>query len=230
MSKLASWLIAAGLAVTAAGAAYPQAAPARFDYQVREDMFRGFFAGDKEAFARAMALCEARLAENPNHPEALVWHGNGLLFLAGEAARIGERDNAIALSRQGVAEMAKAVALDPDNIGVLIPRGAVLLAAALRIQDAERARSYVETAVGDFEKALALQQRQLGNMAAHPKGELFAGLAEGWSRLGDAEKARFYLTRIIAELPDTPYSAAAKARLENPSAMARITCLGCHTK
>src|SRR2546429_9961730 len=102
-------------------------------------MFRGFFAGDKEAFARAMALCEARLAENPNHPEALVWHGNGLLFLAGEAARVGERDNAIALSRQGIAEMAKAGARGPGNIGALGPRGAVLLAPALRVHDAERA-------------------------------------------------------------------------------------------
>jgi len=77
---------------------------------------------------------------------------------------------------------------------------------------------------------MALQQRYLDRMPAHPKGELFAGLAEGWSRLGDVQKARFYLTRMVAELPDTPYSAAAKARLDDPSATSQITCLGCHTK
>jgi len=230
MTKFAAWLIAAGLAVIAAGVAYPQPAPPRFDYLVREDMFRGFFAGDKEAFARAMALCEARLAENPDHPEALVWHGSGLMFLAGEAARASDRDRAGVLNRQALAEMAKAVALGPDNIGVLIPRGAVLLATAMQIQDAERARPYVETAMGDFEKVMALEQRRLASMATHPKGELFGGLAEGWARLGDAQKARVYLARMIAELPDTPYSAAAQARLDNPGAMSRITCLGCHTK
>jgi len=126
--------------------------------------------------------------------------------------------------------MARAVALRPNEVAVLIPRGAALLAAAMQIKEAERARPYVETAVGDFEKAMALQLRQLGGMPTHPKGELFAALAEGWSRLGDAQKSQFYLTRIIADLPDTPYSAAAKARLDNPSAMSRITCLGCHTK
>ena len=229
MTKLASWLIAAGLAITAAGMAHPQPSPTRFDYQVREDMFRGF-AGDAAAFARAMALCEARLAENPDHAQALVWHGNGLLFQAGEALRAGDRGKGMALNQQAVAEMARAVALRPDDIAVLIPRGAALLEAALRIQEFERARPYVETAVGDFEKVMALEQRRLNSMAAHPKGELFAALAEGWSRLGDAQKAQFYLTRMVADLPDTPYSAAAKARLDNPSAMSQITCLGCHTK
>jgi len=230
MTKLASWLIAAGLTVTAAGLAHPQPGPNRFDYEVREDMFRGFFAGDKTAFARAMALCEARLAENPDHAQALVWHGIGRLIQAGEAFRTGDRDKAMALNRQADTEMARAVALRPSDVAVLIPRGAALLGAALRIQEVERARPYVETAVGDFEKSMALQQRYLDRMPAHPKGELFAGLAEGWSRLGDAQKARFYLTRMVAELPDTPYSAAAKARLDDPSATSQITCLGCHTK
>jgi tetratricopeptide (TPR) repeat protein len=230
MTKLASWLIAAGLAVTAAGQAYPQPGPNRFDYEVREDMFRGFFAGDKAAFARAMALSEARLAENPDHAQALVWHGIGRLIQAGEALRAGDRDKGVELNQQAVTEMARAVALRPCDVAVLIPRGAALLGAALRIQEVERARPYIEMAVGDFEKSMALQQRYLDRMPTHPKGELFAGLAEGWSRLGDAQKARFYLTRMVAELPDTPYSAAAKARLDDPSATSQITCLGCHTK
>jgi tetratricopeptide (TPR) repeat protein len=230
MTKLASWLIAVGLTITAPGLAYPQPGPNRFDYEVREDMFRGFFAGDKAAFARAMALCEARLAENPDHAQALVWHGIGRLIQAGEALRAGDRDKAMALNRQADNEMARAVALRPSDVAVLIPRGAALLGVALRIQEVERTRPYIETAVGDFEKSMALQQRYLDRMPVHPKGELFAGLAEGWSRLGDAQKARFYLTRMVAELPDTPYSAAAKARLDDPSATSQITCLGCHTK
>ena len=110
MSKLASWLIAAGLAVTAAGAAYPQAAPARFDYQVREDMFRGFFAGDKEAFARAMALCQARLAENPNHAEAHYQLGMALVNEGNLAGAATEFETYLKLAPEGPnAQQAKAL-------------------------------------------------------------------------------------------------------------------------
>ena len=127
MSRLAAWLIAVDLSMTAAGVAHAQVVQ-RFDYLVREDMFRGF-AGDTAAFERAMALCETRLAEDPNNAEALVWHGTGLLFRAGEAVRTGDHDKGVALNRTGLAEMAKAVALRPNDISVLIPRGSVMLAA-----------------------------------------------------------------------------------------------------
>jgi tetratricopeptide (TPR) repeat protein len=228
MSRLAAWLMAVGLGISAAGAADAQMAE-RFDYLVREDMFRGF-AGDTAAFERAMALCETRLAADPNNAEALVWHGTGLLFRAGEAVRSGDHDKGAALNRAGLAEMAKAVALRPNDISVLIPRGSVMLAAGMRIPDVERARRFFETAVGDFEKVLALQQPYLESLPPHPKGELLAALAEGWSRLGEMQKSQLYLTRMVAELPNTPYSVAATARLANPAAGARITCLGCHTK
>jgi tetratricopeptide (TPR) repeat protein len=228
MRRLAALLTAVGLSISAAGAAGAQMAE-RFDYLVREDMFRGF-AGDTAAFERAMALCETRLAADPNNAEALVWHGTGLLLRAGEAVRTGDHDKGAALNRAGLAEMAKAVALRPNDISVLIPRGSVMLAAGMRIPDLERARRFFETAVGDFEKVLALQQPYLEGLPPHPKGELLAALAEGWSRLGEMQKSRLYLTRMVAELPDTPYAAAATARLENPATGARITCLGCHTK
>ena len=225
MRRLAAWLTAVSLSMIAAGA---QAAE-RFDYLVREDMFRGF-AGDTAAFERAMALCETWLAEDPDNAEALVWHGTGLLLRAGEAVRSGDRDKGVVLNRSGLAEMAKAVALRPNDISVLIPRGSVMLAAGMRIPNVERARRFFETAVGDFEKVLALQQPYLESLPPHPKGELFAALAEGWSRLGETQKSQLYLTRMVAELPDTAYSEAAMARLENSTTGARITCLGCHTK
>lgn len=228
MNKLASPLVALALAVTAAGLPHAQPAAERFDYLVREDMFRGY-AGDTAALERAMALCEARLAENPEHAEALVWHGNGLLFLSGQAFRLGDHDKGTALAQTAVIEMGKAVALRPDDVGIRVARGAGMLAAAMRLPDA-RGRPLVVTAVGDFERVLALQQPYFASLARHPKGELLAALAEGWSRLGDARKSRGYLARMVEELPDTPYAAAALTRLDDPSASARITCLGCHAR
>src|SRR5215475_4110678 len=76
MSRLATGPIAVDLSMTAAGVAHAQVVQ-RFDYLVREDMFRGF-AGDTAALERAMALCERRLAEDPNKPRP--WCGMALAF------------------------------------------------------------------------------------------------------------------------------------------------------
>ena len=60
----------------------------RFDFKVREDMFAGM-DGDTAAFDRAMKLIADTLAADPDHAEALVWRGDGRLFLAGQAFQRG---------------------------------------------------------------------------------------------------------------------------------------------
>ena len=61
----------------------PAQEAARFDHAVRTDFFAGF-AGNKELLARGMAACEKTLAGDPNHAEALVWHGAGLYYQGGQ--------------------------------------------------------------------------------------------------------------------------------------------------
>ena len=217
--------VAFGLSLTVSFAQQPTA---RFDLLVREDMFAGFFDGDEEAFDRAMALCERRLAANPDDPEPLVWHGAGLMFRAGRAFAAGGREQGIAFNRQGLDEMNRAVALAPDKAAVLIPRGAVLLSAGKEMPDGARAREYIRIAVEDFEKALQQQQPFFAKLSMHAKGELLGALVDGWSRLGETEKSRVYQRRLIAELPDSKYAVAAKARLENGADRSPMTCLGCH--
>jgi tetratricopeptide (TPR) repeat protein len=221
---LAAAAFAAALAVS-----HAQERVGRFDYLVREDMFNGF-DGNEEAFDRAMALCERRLAANPDDAEPLVWHGAGLMFRAGRALLAGGRDQGIAFARQGLDEMNRAAALAPDAIGVLIPRGAVLLAAARDMPDGARARDYLRTAIDDFERALRIQQPYLARMSTHGKGELLGALADGWARLDETEKSRVYLRQVIEELPDSRYAAAAQARLANSADRTPITCLGCHRR
>lgn len=218
---------AAAMFVLTLAAALAQAPADRFDLQVRADMFNGF-EGDEEAFDRAMALCEQRLAANPDDPEPLVWHGTGLMFRGGRAFMAGGRDQGIAFTRQGLDEMNRAVALAPEAVGVVIPRGAVLMGAAKEMPDDARAREYVRVAMGDFENALRLQQPYFARLSLHAKGELLGALAEGWARLGETEKSRAYLDQLIAELPDSKYAAAAGARLANPADRSPMTCLGCH--
>ena len=60
-----------------------------------------------------------------------------------------------------------------------------------------------------------------------PKGELLIGLAEGYARLGNQEKAKLYYGRIEKDLPGTPYAKAAQKYMETGAV--QHGCLGCHT-
>lgn len=218
-------------AVTPWEAAGQSPAAERFDYVVRDDFFAGL-RGDNARLERAMKVCEDLLAKNPKNAEALVWHGAALLIQAGQAFQRGEPDTARALSNRGVREMEAAVAMAPADAGVLVPRGAVLSAAArnVRERDPERATAFLRTAVGDYEKAVAVQTPAFPQMSEHARGELLGGLADGWQRLGDEDRARGYLTRMVAELPGSPYADAAKKWLEHKPMRSgpSLTCVGCH--
>ena len=203
--------------------------PERFDNVVRSDMFLGM-AGDREALDRAMKLCEDALAKNPKNEEALVWHGSGLTFQAGQMFRAGDYANGKAAIIRGFREMDDAVALAPDSVAVLIPRGAALLGYATHSTDAARSRPQLEKALADYEKVLANQKPGWEKLPVHSRGELLSGLAEGWLRAGDAGKARGYAQRIVSELPGSQYAVRAQAFLAqaNPPAQLDWQCIGCH--
>lgn len=203
-------------------------APARFDYQVRTDFFAGF-AGDAARLRRAMEICERVLNENPRHAEALVWHGAGLMAQAGQLLAAGDRTRGMELWERALGEMNAAVALEPDNLGVIIPRAAVLLQATRRMP-AEPARPLLQQALADYEKALAIQTPYFQTLGAHPRGELLFGLAEGYGRLGQMDKARHYFNRIVTDAADSGHAATAREFLANGT-MPQVTgagCVGCH--
>src|SRR5215469_16699096 len=164
------------------------AAQDRFDLKVRNYFFAGF-AGDANSLQQGMKMCEEALATDPKNAEALVWHGTGVLFAAGQAFRTGDQQKGGELWQRGLKEMDDAVELAPDNIAVRIPRGAVLLNASHYLPGPEMARPLIEKGVSDFEKAYDLQAPQLASLGTHPRGELLIGLADGYSRLGNQERA-----------------------------------------
>src|SRR5262249_8558044 len=121
----------------------------RFDLKVRNDFFAGF-AGNREALNRGMKACEEALAADPKQGEALVWHGGGLVFESGEAFRSGDQQKGTDLWTRGLKEMQTAVDLDPDNVGVRIPRAATLLAVS-HFAPQEMAKPLVKDAVSDYQ-------------------------------------------------------------------------------
>src|SRR6267154_113021 len=140
-----SWTVALLLALSLSLAAVAQQ---RFDFKVREDMFAGM-DGDTAAFDRAMKLIADTLAADPDHAQALVWRGDGRLFLAGQAFQRGAIGEGRTLAGQGVADMARAVSLAPTEIAVRIPRAAGLMpfARGLRPYDRAEADRLTSTAI-----------------------------------------------------------------------------------
>src|SRR5215471_5061664 len=106
-------------AFTAIGIATASLAQERFDYTVRDDMFRAF-GGNEAAYKSAMSTIDEKLKEQPDHPEALVWRGVGLYFKAGLAFAAGDVARGETLAKAGMADMDRAFELQPTNIGVLI--------------------------------------------------------------------------------------------------------------
>src|SRR5262245_58677950 len=203
----------------------------RFDFLVRGDFFAGM-AGDQAKFDRAMKVCEDALAKNPNHAEALVWHGGGLVWMSSLAFQKGDVRKGIELWDRGLKEMDRAVELQPGNIGVLIPRGAVLLPASRFVQDAGVQRTLLEKAVGDYEKVREIQKPYFAKLSSHARSELLFGLGEGSARLGNNDKARAYFQRIVNECKDSLREKQAIAWLQKGelSSTDAMSCSGCHSK
>ena len=201
----------------------------RVDDLVRADFFAGF-AGNAEALERGMRLTEEMLEADPGNAPALVWHGAGIFFRSGAAFETGDFRSGIALWEQGLTEMARAVEMAPDDIEVLIPRGANLIAGS-RFVPPDQAGGILQIGVADFERVLELQAPYFHRLGVHARGELLIGLADGWSRLGNRDAARRYFERIVDELGDSVYERKARAWLEDrPEAREPgfFQCSGCH--
>jgi hypothetical protein len=195
------------------------------------DMF-GALTGDVERFECGMRTIEGIMSENPNDPVVKVLFGTGLFARAGVAFGRGEMEKAMPLWQSALNEMGQAVELAPENILVRARRGVVLISASRETPPA-MAKPLIETAVGDFEKVLQIREAKntLAQGSEHQRGELLTSLADGWSRLGDPDKARGYFERITRELKGTVYEERARAWLEGkPEATAPdfFACSGCH--
>src|SRR5690606_8033067 len=221
-----------------ATAAAPATAPAtdapaspaeeeRFDLLVRDDFFAALLERDQAALERAMAVCEKTLARDPDHAEALVWHGGGLIMRASAAFQEGDSERGMELWTAGLAEMDRAVALAPDNVGTRIPRGATLLASSPFVPEPQRTQ-LLDKALGDYERVLEIQSAYFDKLSRHARTQLLFGLADGWNRRGDQAKARAYYERLREVAAGTAYGKRAEAYLAGDTAVKPVSCGGCH--
>jgi len=232
-----AYALALGAAVTVAAQGTPTSSAvgptsatfpsARFDMEVRSDFFTGF-SGNAERLARGMARTEAVLAAEPDHAEALVWHGSGLMFASGRAFQAGDTAGGMELFGRGLGEMNKAVTLAPDHVGVRVPRGATLFEST-RFMPAAQAEPLLRLAVSDYERALAIQQAAFGNLSSHARGELLFGLADGYARLGEPGTARTFFQRMTEEAGPSPRRDYAAAWIAGRAPGTVPSCGPCHS-
>lgn len=201
----------------------------RFDFRVREEIFKGF-NGDEEAMARGIKACNDALKDNPKHATALVWRGAAKLYQAGQFFQKGNVKEAMPIWTAALKDMDDAVALEPKNIAVRIPRAASLLPAAREIPK-EMAKPLLAKVLEDFQFTYNEQKGFLDKLGTHPRGELQMGLAETYRLTGDLDKSREQLNAIVKEMPDTKYAKRANEWLAaKPDAKLAHNCIGCHTK
>jgi hypothetical protein len=126
--------------------------------------------------------------------------------------------------------MDEGVALSPDSLQTLIPRGSMLISTG-RYLDDNVARPLMEKGIADYEKILEIEKPYFGKMSVHSRGELMGGLADGYRRVGKTEKARVVLQSISQQLPDSSYDRQAQRWLKDLSAVGKQErfCLGCHS-
>ncbi len=201
----------------------------RFDLVVREDIFAGF-GGDDVALKRGEQACAKALQLEPKNAEAMVWLGAVHVFQAGQLFGQNKPAQAFPLWTTGLKEMDDAVRLEPENIGVRIPRASVLLPSARNAPPAMR-DPLLKTALEDFETIFEKQKNQLDSLGTHPRGELRMGLADTYRLLGKLDKSKEQLEAIAKELPDSEYETKAKEWLAAaPTKKLAHNCIGCHSK
>ncbi len=205
-----------------------QAAETRgVDAKVRNLFFAGF-NGDTKSMETGLKATEELLATEPNNGEAMVWHGSGVYFQGGQAFQQGDSARGMQLFLKGSEEMAKAVASHPDDPAVLAPRGAVLLQSTVGMQGPQVA-GLVRTGVRDLEHVLVIEDAYFAKLDEHMRGQVLFGIADGYSRLGENEKARPYFQRVVKELPNTEYQRRADTWLATGKLTpAQSMCVGCH--
>jgi hypothetical protein len=74
-----------------------------------------------------------------------------------------------------------------------------------------------------------LQRAHFDRLGIHPRSELLFGLADGYSRAGDAEKARVYFEKLAALGSQSGHLEQAKLYLAGDKYTVRgVGCVGCH--
>jgi tetratricopeptide (TPR) repeat protein len=196
--------------------------------QVMADLFSGL-GGNAGALQRGLDFTVSILAANPNHAQALAWHGASTLYYSSTSPDLAALDR-IGLFQRATKEMDSAVGIAPDDVRVRMARGAVLRMLTPTMPRFGNVPGLIENARTDYQRMFDLRQGQLNTLSSHSLGELLQGLAELNSRQGKTADAEKYYGMIQSMLKGTDYAARAAEwmKTKQPLPQAQTNCVGCH--
>ncbi len=197
---------------------------------VREDVFAGFMANDKDRQARAAANIELLLAERPDDRAPLTaWKGAIALNRAVDAYESKRTADFDREYRQALGLFSEARREGATNPGVLAVSGGIYAVFADRLPEPQRTAAWI-TSYEAYRALYKVQEGAVEKFPLHMKGELLGGLAQAAQRTEHKEESAALLTRIVQTMPDTPYAVTAQKWIDNPDAAAKtkIVCQTCH--
>lgn len=197
---------------------------------VREDTFAGFIDDDMVRFERGVKKAEEYLSGTASRTDAENWIGATKVYRAVRAFREGSDAAGETLLREAFAEMDRAAASQPDNVGVRATAGGTLSYFASQLPE-RHGQAAMQKAREHYSALWQAQSPALAHLPPHIKGELLAGVAETEFRAGDRERAMTMLSTIVKELPGTGYAKTAEAWLAAPDKVTReerLVCKSCH--
>jgi hypothetical protein len=197
---------------------------------VREDTFAGFIDNDMARFERGVKKAEEYLSGTASRTDAENWIGATKVYRAVRAFREGDTGAGETLLREAFAEMDRAAASQPDNVGVRATAGGTLAYFASQLPE-RHGQAAMEKAREHYAALWKAQSPVLAHLPLHIKGELLAGVAETEFRAGDRERAMAMLNTIVKELRGSGYAKTAEAWLAAPDKVTReerLVCKSCH--
>jgi tetratricopeptide (TPR) repeat protein len=211
----------------------PATLPARehLDHNaMRLDLF-AMISGDKAAEQRLLALTAGAIEKDPDHAQALAWHGATLIAssMRDSANPSGDPQSSRQRFSQGITETDRAVMLTPDDVEIRSVRG-VLMQLLSRNMPGAYAGRMLDRARDDYQRIFDLQAGVLERIGPHPSGELLQALGDIYARRGQPEEAEKYYRMIDSKLPGTEYARRAAQWLatRQPLSAEQTACIGCH--
>ena len=197
---------------------------------MRLDLF-ALLTGDKAAEQRLLTMTSSALERDPDHAQALAWHGATLIATGMLGLGAPNADPQAARQRfgQGIRETDRAVMLAPDDTEIRSVRG-VLMQVLSRQLPPEYAGRMLDRARDDYQRIFDLQAGSLDRIGQHPLGELLQALGDIYARHAQPEEAEKYYRMIDAKLSGTEYARRANEWLKTrqPLPPEQTACIGCH--
>lgn len=179
-------------------AIFAQNETAKFDNDLMTE-FSKALQGDSASYESAMAKAEKILAANPKDSQTLVWAGSATLAQSGQAFMAGNFAEGGKLWAEGRRQMDEAVALDGENIEVLIVRGSTYLSASAKYPIKEEADKLRSLGTADLEKIVGATDGKTIEKSAGIRAKAITILAKHYEAAGDKEKAEIYRKMLTAK-------------------------------